>query len=143
VSTKQRVCETRLRVRYAETDAMGVVYYANYFVWMEIGRTDYCKMVGFSYREMERDEGNMAVADASCRYMAPARYDDEILVQTRIERLSRRLVSFGYVVLNAASGQPLAQGSTTHILVGKDGRTRSMPQRYYALLLPGYLPATS
>jgi acyl-CoA thioester hydrolase len=67
-------------VRYAETDKMGVVYYANYFVWMEVGRTDYCKSIGFSYREMEHEDANMAVVDASCRYIAPARYDDEILV---------------------------------------------------------------
>lgn len=126
--------ETRFRVRYAETDKMGVVYYANYFVWMEVGRTDYCKTVGFSYRDMERDDANMAVVDASCRYIAPARYDDEILIRTNIERLSRRLVTFVYTISNAATGQLLAEGKTVHITVSKAGKTCSIPARYYALL---------
>ena len=126
--------ETRFRVRYAETDKMGVVYYANYFVWMEVGRTDYCKTVGFSYRDMERDDANMAVADASCRYIAPARYDDEILVRTSVERLSRRLVTFVYSISNSATGQLLAEGKTVHITVSKDGKTCSIPERYYVLL---------
>ena len=126
--------ETRFRVRYAETDKMGVVYYANYFVWMEVGRTDYCKTVGFSYRDMESDDANMAVADASCRYVAPARYDDEILVRTSIKRLSRRLVAFAYSIFNGATGQLLAEGRTIHITVGKDGKTCSIPDRYYDLL---------
>lgn len=126
--------ETRFRVRYAETDKMGVVYYAHYFVWMEVGRTDYCKTVGFSYRDMESDDANMAVADASCRYLAPARYDDEILVHTSIKRLSRRLVAFVYSISNGATGQLLAEGKTIHITVGKDGKTCSIPDRYYDLL---------
>jgi acyl-CoA thioester hydrolase len=126
--------ETRFRVRYAETDKMGVAYYANYFVWMEVGRTDYCKTVGFSYRDMESDDANMAVADASCRYVAPARYDDEILVRTSIKRLSRRLVDFVYSISNGATGQLLAEGKTIHITVGKDGKTCSIPDRYYDLL---------
>jgi acyl-CoA thioester hydrolase len=131
--------ETRLRVRYAETDKMGVVYYANYFVWMEMGRTDLCRKAGFTYREMEAEEGNMAVADASCRYLAPATYDDEILVETTLERLTRRVVAFAYAIRNADSGQLLAEGRTVHITVGKNGRTRSMPDRYFELLraLPG------
>ena len=130
----EHTCETRFRVRYAETDKMGVVYYANYFVWMEIGRTDYCKSVGFSYRDMERDDANMAVADASCRYMAPARYDDEILVRTKVERLSRRLVTFVYTISNVETGQLLAEGRTVHITVRKDGKTSSVPEPYYSLL---------
>ena len=128
-------CETRLRVRYAETDKMGVVYYANYFVWMEIGRTDYCKSIGFNYREMENDDANMAVVDASCRYIAPARYDDEILVRTFVERLSRRLISFVYAISDGSTGKLLAEGKTVHIPVGKDGKTCSIPERYYALML--------
>src|SRR5437870_5215518 len=111
--------ETRVRVRYAETDKMGVVYYANYFVWMEIGRTDYCKTVGFNYRDMEKEEANMAVVDASCRYIAPARYDDEILVCTTVERLNRRLITFAYSILNADTGEMLAEGKTVHISVNK------------------------
>ena len=128
-------CESRLRVRYAETDNMGVVYYANYFVWMEVGRTDYCKSIGFSYREMEHEDANMAVVDASCRYLAPARYDDEILVRTVVERLGRRLVSFGYAIHNESTGQLLAEGKTVHVTVDKEGKTCSIPERYYGLML--------
>jgi acyl-CoA thioester hydrolase len=130
-------CETRLHVRYAETDKMGVVYYANYFVWMEIGRTDYCKSIGFSYRDMEHEDANMAVVDATCRYIAPARYDDEILVRTSVERLSRRLVSFVYRIYNAANDKLLAEGKTVHITVGKDGKTCSIPERYFTLMSKG------
>ena len=129
------ICETRLRVRYAETDKMGVVYYANYLVWMEVGRTDYCKSIGFNYREMETDDANMAVVEVTCRYIAPARYDDEIVIRTSVERLSRRLVTFAYSISNAASGTLLAEGKTVHITVGKDGKTCSIPERYYALML--------
>ena len=130
-------CETRLRVRYAETDKMGVVYYANYFVWMEIGRTDYCKSIGFSYRDMEAEDANMAVVDASCRYIAPARYDDEILIRTTVDRLTRRIVTFQYSIENGATGKVLAEGKTVHITVGKDGKTCSIPERYFALMAKG------
>lgn len=133
-------CETRFRVRYAETDKMGVVYYANYFIWMEVGRTDYCKSVGFSYRDMEREDANMAVADASCRYIAPARYDDEILVRTTIERLNRKLVTFAYSISNAESGELLAKGTTVHITIDKQGRKGSIPEKYLALLQASQLP---
>jgi acyl-CoA thioester hydrolase len=122
-------------VRYAETDKMGVVYYANYLVWMEIGRTDYCKSVGFSYRDMEAEDANMAVAEVSCRYVAPARYDDAILVETHIGKLTRRVVTFVYSIAHADTRQLLAHGSTTHIAVGKDGKTRSIPSRYFSLML--------
>jgi len=91
---QKHASETRLRVRYAETDKMGVVYYANYLVWMEIGRTDFCRSVGFTYRSMESEEANMAVVEATCRYLAPARYDDEILVTTTLEHVNRRVVTF-------------------------------------------------
>jgi acyl-CoA thioester hydrolase len=137
----QHTSETRLRVRFAETDKMGIVYYANYFVWMEIGRTDYCKSVGFSYREMEKDHANMAVADASCRYRAPARYDDEILVRTVIEKLNRRLVSFLYSISNAETGALLAEGRTVHITIDKEGKTCSIPEKYYAMLTRSTGPA--
>ena len=113
---------------------MGVVYYANYLVWMEIGRTDYCRSVGFSYRDMEAEDANMAVAEASCRYVAPAKYDDDILVETHIEKLTRRVVKFVYSISHAHTRQLLALGSTTHIAVGKDGKTRSIPSQYFELM---------
>src|SRR5207237_4327270 len=87
------VCESRFRVRYAETDQMGMVYYANYLVWMEVGRSDFCRQCGFSYRDLEREEqAFLTVAEATCRYHAPARYDDEIFVETELSRLRSRLV---------------------------------------------------
>ena len=86
--------ETRLRVRYAETDQMGVVYYANYLVWMEVGRVELCKACGFSYRDMENSDGVLlAVAEAQCRYRAPARFDDEVIVKTWIAEANPRMVT--------------------------------------------------
>jgi len=90
---------TTLQVRYAETDQMGVVYYANYMIWFEIGRTDFCRQHGFAYREMEQQGGlYIMVAEARCRYKAPARYDDEILVRTCLKAIRRRVLIFGYEV---------------------------------------------
>jgi len=135
--------ETRFRVRYAETDQMGVVYYANYLVWMEMGRTDYCKSVGFDYRDMEQDGARMAVAEATCRYMYPARYDDEIVVTTCVERLSRRLITFSYVISNVKTGTVLAEGKTVHVAMGTDGKARSIPERYMSLMLAAANGSTS
>jgi len=132
--------ETRFRARYSETDKMGVVYYANYLVWMEMGRTDYCKSVGFDYRDMERDGANMAVAEATCRYVSPARYDDEILVSTRVERLNRRLITFAYVITNTQTNNVLAEGNTVHIAMDKDGKARSIPDRYLELMKRANFP---
>jgi acyl-CoA thioester hydrolase len=126
--------ETRFRARYAETDKMGVIYYANYLVWMEMGRTDYCKSVGFDYRDMEQDGANMAVDEATCRYITPARYDDAILVRTQVERLNRRLITFTYVILNEQTGTVLAEGRTVHIAMGMDGKSMFIPRRYLDLM---------
>jgi len=126
--------ETRFRARYSETDTMGVIYYANYLIWMEMGRTDYCKSVGFDYREMESDGAKMAVAEATCRYISPARYDDEILVTTRVERLDRRLITFAYVISNGQTATVLAEGRTVHIAIGNDGKSRSIPQKYMEMM---------
>jgi acyl-CoA thioester hydrolase len=127
------VTESRLRVRYAETDQMGIVYYANYFIWMEIGRTDFCRDCGFNYRDLEVEEkAFITVADARCRYITPARYDDEIVVETRIVRLRRRILEFSYDIRNS-SGK-VAVGMTLHVVTGPDGKPRSLPDRYLELL---------
>src|SRR3954453_7525628 len=98
--------ETLLRVRYSETDKMGVVYYANYLVWFEIGRTEFCRARGFSYRDMEEDDDAfLVVAESYCRYKAPAYYDDELLIRTHINELRRRSLRFGYEVIRATDGQ--------------------------------------
>src|ERR1700746_2421608 len=103
------VTETRLRVRYAETDQMGVVYYSNYLVWMEVGRVELCKACGFNYRDMEHQDGVfLAVAEANCRYRSPAKFDDEVVVRTWIEKAATRGVTFAYEMRIADSGRPLA-----------------------------------
>jgi len=127
------VCHSRLRVRYAETDQMGMVYYANYLIWMEVGRTEFCRECGFSYHDLEREEqAFLAVAEANCRYLAPARYDDEILIETELTRVRSRVIEFTYRIKTAAA--LLAEGRTVHVVIGSNGRPRSLPDRYLELL---------
>src|ERR1044071_418319 len=127
--------ETRIRVRYVETDQMGIVYYANYLIWMEVGRVEYCKARGFNYRDMERDDGAfLVVAEAECRYLAPAMFDDELTVETRVTELRARSVRFSYRILNPCTGQTLATGSTSHIICGKNRKPMRLPEKYRAYL---------
>ena len=124
--------ETRFRVRYAETDQMGVVYYANYLVWMEIGRAEYCRAAGVRYKEMESVDGiRLAVVEAQCRYLQPARYDEEIVVRTSIARANRRMVEFEYHMRDGATGLELATGATKHIFLGPDMKPIKLPEKYY------------
>lgn len=126
--------ETRVRVRYAETDQMGVVYYANYFVWMEVGRVEFCKARGFSYKEMEERDGVMlAVAEASCRYSSAARFDEEVVVKTWIAEVSSRMLTFGYELRAAADGRKIATGETRHVFCGRDLKPCRMPAKYRAM----------
>jgi acyl-CoA thioester hydrolase len=126
--------ETRLRVRYAETDNMGVVYYANYLIWMEVGRVDLCKACGFNYRDMENADGVfLAVAESHCRYRAPARFDDEVIVKTWIEQANTRMVTFAYEMRLAASDRTLATGSTRHVFCSRAMRPMQLPAKYHAL----------
>ena len=128
--------KTTLQVRYAETDQMGVVYYANYMVWFEIGRTDFCRQHGFAYREMERQDGlYIMVAEVRCRYKAPAHYDDEILVRTCLKEFRRRVLVFRYEVFRPLTDEILAEGETVHVVTDRDGRPRSVPDKYRDLLL--------
>jgi acyl-CoA thioester hydrolase len=127
------ICETRLRVRYAETDQMGMVYYANYLIWMEVGRSDFCRQSGFSYRDLEREQhAYLTVAEANCRYLAPARYEDEIVVETELARLRSRVMEFAYRIKRGE--MLLAEGRTVHVVIGADGRPRTMPDAYLNLL---------
>jgi acyl-CoA thioester hydrolase len=120
-----RFCqEARLRVRYAETDQMGVAYYANYLIWMEVGRVEYCKALGFRYR---------AVVEARCRYLHPARYDDEVIVKTWIEEATRRMVRFGYEMSEAGGGRKLASGETKHLFCTRQLRPARLPEKYHPL----------
>ncbi len=127
--------ETTLRVRYAETDRMGVVYHANYLVWFEIGRTEFCRARGFAYRDMEENaDAFLVVAESYCRYKAPAFYDDELIVRTHITELRRRSVRFGYEILRASDGLIIAEGETGHVVTDGNGRVKSMPEHYRDLL---------
>ena len=102
--------ETRLRVRYAETDQMGVVYHANHFIWFEVGRVELLRQLGFSYKEMEQqDNCFIAVVDARCRYKAPVRYDDEILVRTWLRNIRESVIHFGYELVRVGDGALLAE----------------------------------
>ena len=127
--------ETRLRVRYAETDQMGIVYYANYLVWMEIGRVEYCRAAGLNYHAMEREDGILlAVAEANCRYLAPALYDDEVVVKTWIEQASPRLMKFSYEMRRLADDQSLARGYTKHVFCDRELKPTKLPLKYRSFL---------
>ena len=125
---------SRVRVRYAETDQMRIVYYANYFVWFEVGRTDLLRASGWNYREMEAEGFGMPVIEAGCAYRQPAKYDDEIEVRTTGEMLSPVRVKFSYEVVRAADAITLATGTTVHATVGRNGRPCRLPDRLRTVL---------
>ena len=134
--------ETSFRVRYVETDQMGVVYYANYLVWMELGRVEYCRAAGVRYKDMEIDDGvRLAVVEAHCRYLQPARYDEEITVRTWVSRANRRLIEFQYEIRDASSALALAKGSTRHVFLGPDMKPVKLPEKYHACFGIGQLQA--
>ena len=126
--------ETAVRVRYAETDQMGVAYYANHFVWFELGRTEYFRRCGYTYREIEEQHGcYIVVAEAKCRYHAPARYDDVLTVRTRVKAARSRVIVFAYEIRNA-HGERIATGETLHVITDRGGKPRALPDRYLAAL---------
>lgn len=130
-------CTSELRVRYAETDQMGVVYHANYLVWCEVGRTDLLRSLGASYAQMEREGTRLAVADASLRFHGSARYDDRILVQTRLGDLRSRTITFQYLILRANASdqeQRLVTVRTSLVALDDAGRPRTLPTDLLALL---------
>jgi acyl-CoA thioester hydrolase len=123
--------ETSVRVRYAETDQMGVVHHANYFTWFEIGRVEWCRQHGFEYKRMEtEDDSFIVVAEARCRYKRPARFDDILVVRTRVTESKRRLLTFGYELVDQASGDLIATGETVHVICDRHGRAKSLPDKY-------------
>jgi len=129
----QATCQ--IRVRYAETDGMGVVYYGNYLTWFEVGRTDLLRQLGESYREIEENERiHLPVVEAHCRYHKPARYDDLVDIVTRASRPSRARVQFDYELSRAEDGVLLASGTTLHVAVGRDGRPCRLPRKLTELL---------
>jgi acyl-CoA thioester hydrolase len=123
--------EARVRVRYAETDKMGVVYHSNFIIWFEIGRVELLRQLGFNYRDMEaEDDCHIAVVDIRCRYKFPARYDDEIVVQTSLRNVRESLLHFGYEVRRATDHVLLAEGETTHIAVNSKFEKTPLPEKY-------------
>ncbi len=130
---QDRVNETRIRVRYAETDQMGVVYHSNHFIWFEVGRVELLRQLGFSYREMEsQDNRFIAVAEAKCRYRAPVRYDEEVLVRTQLLNVRESVVHFGYELRRASDDTLLAEGETTHIVTDANMKMAPLPEKYLA-----------
>jgi acyl-CoA thioester hydrolase len=129
------VNESRIRVRYAETDQMGVVYHANHFIWFEVGRVELLRQMGFSYKEMEQqDQCFIAVVDARCRYKAPAMYDDEIIVRTWLKSIREWVIHFGYELVRVEDGAILAEGETTHIVANAQMQKTALPEKYMKVL---------
>lgn len=126
---------SRQRVRYAETDQMGIVYYANYLVWFEIGRVELLRSLGLAYSQMEKDHKLiLPVVEANCRYRAPARYDDEILIETHPALVRESVLKFGYRILRAGhdGGEPklLAEGETIHVVCDENLKRMPLPEQY-------------
>lgn len=127
----QATNETRLRVRYAETDQMGVVYHSNHLIWFEVGRVELMRQMGLSYRDMERDEELfIAVVEATCRYRAPIFYDQEVVVRTRLKHVRESVVIFSYELVRADDGALLAEGETTHIVTDTEMKIAALPEKY-------------
>ncbi len=130
-ASRPLVNETKLRVRYVETDQMGVVYHTNFLIWFEVGRVELLRQLGFTYRDMEQEDGcYIAVADLRCRYKAPARYDDVIVVRTWLRNARGSLIHFGYQILRDGSGELLAEGETTHIVTDAALQKRELLAKY-------------
>ncbi|MBV8630705.1 MAG: acyl-CoA thioesterase [Silvibacterium sp.] len=124
---------TTLRVRYAETDQMGIVYYANYFVWCEIGRVEFFRQLGYDYKQMEmEDDCHLPVVESHCRYRAPARYDDEVAIEARVTAVRSTVIKFAYKILRLTPDgeQLLAEAETVHVTVNKSMQKRNLPEKY-------------
>jgi acyl-CoA thioester hydrolase len=123
--------ETLVNVRYAETDQMGVVYYANYLVWFEVGRVAWCKAKGFQYADMEsKDKHYLVVAEASCRYKSPARFEDDIIVRTALAKATDRVIRYQYEIRKKSDNELLATGVTAHVVTDLNHRPSRLPDRY-------------
>lgn len=128
------IVDLEVRVRYAETDKMGVAYYANYFIWFEVGRSEFCRRKGFSYADLEALGYILVVTDAHCRYRNPARYDEAITIRTQLKGINKRMITFGYQLLRPGSEDIVAEGETRHLSIGPDGKPKSLPERFLDIL---------
>jgi acyl-CoA thioester hydrolase len=134
--------DTTVRVRYAETDQMGVVYHANYLIWFEVGRVELMRALGIEYKRMEtEDDCHIVVADLRCRYLAPARYDEVLRVRTRISESRNRTIRFSYELFRDSDHELLAVGETLHVICGSNGKPKLLPEKYRATL--GCSPAAN
>jgi len=120
--------EVEERVRYAETDGMGIAYHGNYFVWFEVGRTELCRRRGLTYREIESRGFFIVVVEAACQYKKPLRYDDAFIVRTTLREATAKKFVFGYDVLRKEDGEVLATGQTVHLVVNRQGKVAPLPQ---------------
>lgn len=128
--------ETEIRVRYAETDKMGIVHHSNYYIWFELGRSEFCRSRGFSYLEMEeQDSAQMLVAESYCRYKSPAFYEDVLTIRTQVAKIRSRSIFFVYQIYRPSDDTILAEGETLHIVTDKTNKIRLLPDRYKELLL--------
>ena len=128
--------ETEIRVRYAETDKMGIVHHSNYLIWFELGRSDFCRARGFSYLDMEeKDNALLVVAESYCRYKSPAFYEDVLLIRTKIAEIRSRSIQFVYQVYRPFNQTLIAEGETLHLVTDKNKKVRSLPQSYKEKLL--------
>jgi acyl-CoA thioester hydrolase len=128
--------DTTVRVRYAETDQMGVVYHANYLIWFEVGRVELMRSLGFDYKRMELDDDTyIVVADVHCRYQHPARYDELLTVRTRILEAKTRSLKFGYEIFREHDQKSIATGHTIHVACRRDGRVKQFPEKYKTAFL--------
>jgi acyl-CoA thioester hydrolase len=125
---------TELRVRYAETDRMGIVYYANYLIWCEVGRVEFMRALGRGYASLEAEGTGLAVSEAMVRYLAPARFDDLVRVETTLTGVRSRAVTFDYVITHAESGTRLATAHTALVSIAPDGRLTALPAHFRAAL---------
>jgi acyl-CoA thioester hydrolase len=125
---------TPIRVRYAETDAMGIVHHAVYPVWMELGRSELLRDLGHSYAEWEAQGIMLAVGELRVKYRSPARYDELVTVRTWVKEGNRRKVVFGYEITR--DGTRLVEGESVHLVMGRDGRHRTLPEAMLALVTP-------
>jgi acyl-CoA thioester hydrolase len=123
--------DARLRVRYAETDQMGVVYHANYFIWFEVGRVELMRHLGFDYKQMEaEDDCHIAVVEATARYRHPARYDDMLIIRTHVKAQRGFVIKFSYEILRESDDMLLCEGETTHVVCDGEMKKRTLPEKY-------------
>ncbi len=135
------VSELEIRVRYAETDQMGVAHHASYLVWFEAGRTEFIRDRGRSYAEIEAGGWLLVVVEARCRYLRPARYDDLLVLRTRLGQAGPATLAFDYELVHKGTGEVLARGTTVHAAVDRTGRPRRIPEEVRRLLGMPSLPA--